>query len=60
MLKYAVKEDYESAKTEIKLIPITLEYIRIEKKIKSKSKKANLPKVMNANSKKKKKIDHLK
>ena len=59
MLKYAVKEDYESAKSEIKLIPITLEYIRQEKKG-PKNKKSNLPKVMNANSKKKKKIDHLK
>ena len=28
MLKYAVKEDYESAKTEINMIPIALEYIR--------------------------------
>jgi hypothetical protein len=26
MLKYAVKEDYESAKTDINLIPILLEY----------------------------------
>ena len=32
MLKYAVKEDYDSAKTEIKLIPISLEFIKPEKK----------------------------
>lgn len=28
MLKYAVKEDYENARTEINLIPIELEYIK--------------------------------
>lgn len=28
MLKYAVKEDYENAKTEINLMPIELEYIK--------------------------------
>jgi hypothetical protein len=28
MLKYAVKEDYENAKTEIQLSPISLEYNR--------------------------------
>jgi len=54
MLKYAVKEDYESAKTEINLIPIALDYIKPESKGKS------LPKTMKANSKKKQKIDHLK
>lgn len=43
MLKYAVKEDYESSKTEINMIPITLDYIKQEKKG---SKKA-LPKTMN-------------
>ena len=58
MLKYAVKEDYESAKTEINMIPITLDYIKQEKK----GNKKALPKTMNQvkNSKKKKKIDHLK
>ena len=51
MLKYAVKEDYESAKTEINLIPVSLEYIKPEKK-KSKA----LPKTMAKDSKKRKKI----
>jgi hypothetical protein len=58
MLKYAVKEDYESSKTEINLIPITLDYIKQEKK----GSKSALPKTMNQvkNSKKKKKLDYLK
>lgn len=54
MLKYAVKEDYESSRTEINLIPISLEFIKPEKKSKA------LPKTMKSSSKKKKKIDHLK
>ena len=58
MLKYAVKEDYESAKTEINLIPIVFEYVKPESK--AKKGKKRLPKVMNENSKKKKKLDHLK
>jgi hypothetical protein len=40
MLKYAVKEDYESSKTEIKLIPISLDFIKPETKSK------HLPKTM--------------
>ena len=28
MLKYAVKEDYENAKTEINVLPIQMEYIK--------------------------------
>ena len=63
MLKYAVKEDYESAKSEIKLIPISLEFIKPEKKSNKKSKSGNinekeaLPKtLMSGNSKKKKKL----
>ena len=39
MLKYAVKEDYESARTEINLIPITLEYVKKETSKKKKKKK---------------------
>jgi hypothetical protein len=31
MLKYAVKEDYDNAKTEINLLPIELEYIQPNK-----------------------------
>lgn len=31
MLKYAVKEDYDNAKTEINLLPIELEYIKPSK-----------------------------
>ena len=31
MLKYAVKEDYDNAKTEINLMPIELEYIKPNK-----------------------------
>ena len=58
MLKYAVKEDYESSKTEINLIPIVFEYVKSEPK--GKKSKKNLPKVMHENSKKKKKLDHLK
>jgi len=42
MLKYAVKEDYASAKTEINLIPVALEFTVNEKR----NKKA-LPKTMN-------------
>lgn len=37
MLKYAVKEDYESSKTEISLIPIQLEYHKPEIKSKPKT-----------------------
>ena len=56
MLKYAIKEDYESSKTDINLMPVILEYIKPE------SKSTKLPKTLNqkSNSKKKKKIDHLK
>jgi len=54
MLKYAVKEDYESARTDINLIPISLDYIKPESKGKA------LPKTMKANSKKKQRLDHLK
>ena len=46
MLKYAVKEDYESAKTEINLIPIVLEYNKPESKKK--------PRTAGASKKKKK------
>ena len=52
MLKYAVKEDYESAKTEINLIPIVLEYNKPESKKK--------PKTVGASKKKKKKGTDLK
>ena len=51
MLKYAVKEDYESAKTDINLIPIILDYIQPESK--NKNGKQMLPKTMKQTSKKK-------
>lgn len=51
-MKYAAKEDYESSKTEINMINITLEYIKPEKK----GKKSALPSTMKDTSKKKKKI----
>ena len=44
MLKYAVKEDYESARTEINLIPITLEYVKKETSKKKKKKGVDLKK----------------
>ena len=28
MLKYAVKEDYENSKSEIKLLPVVLEFVK--------------------------------
>lgn len=55
MLKYSIKEDYESSRTEINLIPITLEYLKFEKKGKK-----SLPQLMSDSSKKKKKQNHLK
>ena len=54
MMKYAAKEDYESSKTEINVINITLEYIKQEKK--GRGSKTALPKTMKDTSKKKKKI----
>ena len=61
MLKYAVKEDYESARTEINMLPITLEYIKPEfKQKKGRGSRSHLPQVMKANSKKRKKMEHLK
>ena len=42
MLKYAVKEDYASSKSEISLIPISLEWTVNEKR-----NKKTLPKTMN-------------
>jgi hypothetical protein len=59
MMKYAAKEDYESSKTEINLINVTLDYIKLERKGGNRSKSA-LPKTMKDTSKKKKKIQHLK
>ena len=50
MLKYAVKEDYESQRTEVKMMPITLEYIKPE----SKCKKPKIGGNQNSNKKKKK------
>ena len=58
MMKYAAKEDYESSKTDINVINITLEYIKPEKK--GNRSKSALPKTMKDSSKKKKKIQHLK
>ena len=46
MLKFAVKEDYENAKTELSCIPITLEYVQTNNQ-------KTLPKVMNGKVKKK-------
>lgn len=54
MLKYAIKEDYESSKTDINLMPVILEYIKPDSKV------SKLPRTLKSNSKKKKKIDHLK
>jgi hypothetical protein len=54
MLKYAIKEDYESSKTDIALMPCELEYIIPTSKTKS------LPKTMKSTSKKRKKSEHLK
>ena len=34
MLKYAVKEDYENSKSEIKLLPVSFEYMRPSNKAK--------------------------
>lgn len=50
MLKYAVKEDYESSRTDINLLPCTLDYIIPERKS---SKKAKLPSITNSKKKKK-------
>ena len=55
MLKYAVKEDYESSRTDIQLLPCQLDYIIPQRKS---SKKPRLS--TNANSKKKKKQADLK
>ena len=41
MLKQAVKEDYENSKSEIKLLPVTLEYARQSYKAKFEKDKAN-------------------
>lgn len=46
MLKYAVKEDYENARTEINLIPIELEYIKPINKGKINTNFANVKKRM--------------
>ena len=64
MLKFAVKEDYESSRSEIKLIPITLEFIMPELK-KQGTKKGGgskvLPKTLaKSNCKKKKQVELLK
>ena len=58
MLKFAIKEDYESQRTEVKLISIALEHTKNEKK--GRNGKQQLPSKMGGDSKKKKKMDALK
>jgi hypothetical protein len=55
MLKYAVKEDYENSKSEIKLLPVTMEYIRLSNKAKLEQQKANFKNIQKKIYQKKKK-----
>lgn len=60
MLKYAVKEDYDNAKTEINLISIGFEYIRPINKAKlNKTNFANIKKRMGQRKKQQKKGKHV-
>lgn len=58
MLKYAVKEDYDNAKTEINLLPIELEYIKPSKG-KMNANFANVKKRMAQRKKQNKKGKHV-
>lgn len=54
MLKYAVKEDYENSKSEIKLLPITLEFVKPNREKEQKAKEANFKALQKRMYKKKK------
>jgi len=54
MLKYAVKEDYDNAKTEINLMPISFEYMRMNPANKANMSKASFKNLQKRMHKRKK------